>query len=180
MIDKGLVYRLALLAVAGVVTNLMAPVAPARAPAHVAVAPVATAPAVQPIAPAPKAPVAPPELAKRMTLLPPVEYDHPYTKGFLTITVYDSQEGIAGVCPLPNPGNSWPFGVPFPRVACARVFDNGCMISIANDATIRAAGLDPDVIKRHEIAHCGGWPADHPGARPSEVAAQQTQMRGSR
>jgi hypothetical protein len=36
---------------------------------------------------------------------------------------------------------------------------------MAPDADIIAAGHLPWVVKRHEIAHCNGWPGDHSGAR---------------
>jgi hypothetical protein len=36
---------------------------------------------------------------------------------------------------------------------------------MASEHDIRAAGLNPEDVKRHEIAHCNGWPSDHPRGR---------------
>jgi hypothetical protein len=41
-----------------------------------------------------------------------------------------------------------------------------CFIILAPDADIVAAGFATEDIKRHEIAHCNGWPSDHRGALP--------------
>ena len=63
--------------------------------------------------------------------------------------------------------STWPvaifcvFTLPQPR----DVTKVDCTIHIVDDKVIRAAGYEPDVIRRHEIGHCNGWPADHRGAR---------------
>jgi hypothetical protein len=41
-----------------------------------------------------------------------------------------------------------------------------CWIVMVPDDQIKAAGLPVELVKRHEIAHCNGWPADHHGALP--------------
>jgi hypothetical protein len=63
--------------------------------------------------------------------------------------------------------------VPFPQplaVACAKIVlagtvPIGCELIISPDSIIALAGLTLEFVKRHEIAHCNGWPADHRGAR---------------
>jgi hypothetical protein len=42
-----------------------------------------------------------------------------------------------------------------------------CHVYIAEDEILKAAGLTYEIAYRHEIGHCNGWPADHPGARPA-------------
>jgi hypothetical protein len=50
-------------------------------------------------------------------------------------------------------------------LACSYKAGTTCKIIIAADAIIRMNGFDPDLVYRHEIGHCHGWPADHKGAR---------------
>jgi hypothetical protein len=66
-------------------------------------------------------------------LEPPAQYDHPY-------------DGLVGerVIPVAETRVIW-------------VSDNTCFIILPDDE------LAPvDTYRRHEIAHCNGWPADHP------------------
>jgi hypothetical protein len=37
-------------------------------------------------------------------------------------------------------------------------------IIILDDASLARLGWNSDIIIRHELGHCNGWPADHPGA----------------
>jgi hypothetical protein len=37
-------------------------------------------------------------------------------------------------------------------------------IIILDDASLARFGWNSDIIIRHELGHCNGWPADHPGA----------------
>ena len=89
--------------------------------------------------------------------LPPEEYDYPY-KGILVTTVAKNQNEVRKLCP-------W---TPFAALGCAFRYAGGCLIVLANEDTIRAAGEDPDVVRRHEIGHCNGWPAGHPNARRAD------------
>jgi hypothetical protein len=43
---------------------------------------------------------------------------------------------------------------------------------MAPDDVITKAGFPPELIKRHEIAHCNGWPGDHRDARVFEDWAE--------
>jgi hypothetical protein len=49
-------------------------------------------------------------------------------------------------------------------LACALVEPDRCRVILAPEADVKAFGLPIDLIMRHEIAHCNGWPGDHEGA----------------
>ena len=88
--------------------------------------------------------------------LPPPEFDKPY-EGRLYYEIAPNQDYVRKVCPsFKNPG---------PALACTICFAGICVIVIVSDEEIRAAGHDPDIVRRHEIGHANGWPTHHPGAR---------------
>jgi hypothetical protein len=99
-----------------------------------------------------------------LRLIPPKQYDRPY-KGDLQVTVAKSQQHVRELCPGTKFG--W-----IGALGCAHVIGNKCCVIMAPDADITKAGFPPDLIKRHEIAHCNGWPADHKGARVFEDWAE--------
>ena len=86
--------------------------------------------------------------------LPPAEFDHPYA-GKLTVLKEDNYVFIRHVCAdTPN------------AIACSfRTYDSvsgetiSCLIMLGPDTWEDERAL------RHEMAHCNGWPGDHPGAR---------------
>src|SRR5262245_35150486 len=88
--------------------------------------------------------------------LPPVEYDHWY-EGDLTIRIVNSVEHLALAC-------KWSEVRP-KSLACASVRPNSCTIYLLQDEVSRELGWDHNVVLRHEMGHCNGWPADHPGRR---------------
>lgn len=104
----------------------------------------------------------------RKYILPPVKFDKPPFDGVdVTEQVVKSRAEIRKRCPDVKfePGSD---------LACSNIlrFYNGavvtkvfCTIHIVDDEVIRAAGYEPVNIRRHEIGHCNGWPADHRGAR---------------
>jgi hypothetical protein len=87
-------------------------------------------------------------------LVPPPEYDRAY-KGHLIISRIDNTTEVGRLCGQPNP-----------MVSCSQRRDNECEIIMATDDVIRVWGYPVDIVLRHEIAHCNGWPQDHPGALP--------------
>ena len=87
--------------------------------------------------------------------LPPPEFDRPY-EGRLYYEVVPGQEYVRKACPGAKFGG--------PALACTICFAGICVIVIVSDEEIRAAGHDPDIVRRHEIGHANGWPAHHPGA----------------
>jgi hypothetical protein len=76
---------------------------------------------------------------------------------------------------------SWCPGSKFAGFAlgCAHLAAQECKIVLAADSVIIAAGHPPELVKRHEIAHCNGWPADHPGALPYEEWASDDQIKSA-
>jgi len=98
------------------------------------------------------------QVMKGDKLLPPLQYDKPYTGGMLVIRVGHTEEEMKILCPM-----EFKFG--YPRLACSFHRPGVCVIIVASDEMIRKYGLDPDVALRHEHGHCNGWGNDHRGAR---------------
>jgi hypothetical protein len=98
-------------------------------------------------------------------LIPPPEYDRPYT-GTLTIERVTDPAAVQMLCP--NLGGGEHFG-------CAKVAKDlsWCNVYIVSDAFINKRsnevttlfGHSYENFLQHEIAHCNGWPGDHPNAR---------------
>jgi hypothetical protein len=80
-------------------------------------------------------------------LEPPARYNHPY-EGLVDERVMPVAE-VRALCR--SVGASGPF------VACAWVSDGVCHIVLPNDEPAPVS-----TYRRHEIAHCNGWPANHP------------------
>ena len=55
-----------------------------------------------------------------------------------------------------------------PTAAPCRARTKGCWIVLAPEEDMKRVGVWMDLIRRHEIAHCNGWPGDHRGALPIE------------
>lgn len=90
---------------------------------------------------------------------PPPYYDRPYL-GRLTVDTVPTQRALAEVCPAaaartPN------------LIGCAKRNHEGtdCRIILVSDSLIIALGSTRARIMRHELGHCNGWPADHPGGK---------------
>src|SRR5262249_26439165 len=64
-------------------------------------------------------------------------------------------------------------------IACAWPRGASCEIVMLADDEIIKAGYFPQIVRRHEESHCGGWPKNHPGQRliPQEMLRQLTPMR---
>lgn len=94
-------------------------------------------------------------------ILPPEEYDRPYDGELYERTV--SQEDIRGRCPSIKMAFA---------LGCAIkdwIGPKTCLVLIAPDKDLKAAGnYRREDVRRHEIGHCLGWPADHRGARPTK------------
>jgi hypothetical protein len=103
-------------------------------------------------------------------LLPPKEFDHPFAGELIVFTARDQDE-VRAMCPR----TQFP---PLGALGCAPNIGPGrCRIVLAPDADIIKAGHPPELVKRHEIAHCNGWPADHRGALPYEEWASDDQIK---
>lgn len=80
-------------------------------------------------------------------LEPPAKYDHPYNGQIVERVVPEVE--VRSLC--------MSMGLDLVTVACSWRSNNTCYIVLPND------GQAPvETFRRHEIAHCNGWPADHP------------------
>lgn len=95
-------------------------------------------------------------LATPRHVLPPEKYDHPY-KGELTIVRANSLAAIRSFCPR--------LAFQTNLLGCAYLNGAQCTVVMRDDAAIKAAGWEPEIVRRHEIGHCNGWPPSHPKAR---------------
>jgi hypothetical protein len=73
--------------------------------------------------------------------LPPIQYDHAYS-GKLTVIISHAQKDR--------------YCGRFPVLACAYPNGRQCTVILPPAYSQR--------LWRHEIGHCNGWAADHPGA----------------
>lgn len=98
-----------------------------------------------------------PRFSPKLPVLPPVEYDKPYT-GALTIMEVPSQDAMRAMC---HPAKDIR-----PLLGCALRHATSCTILVATEAQMKAAGWQKEIVVRHETGHCLGWSGDHAGARP--------------
>jgi hypothetical protein len=92
-------------------------------------------------------------------ILPPVEYDKHYD-GDLTIKIVPDIISLKAACVSGD--NPLPAGM---MLACAWHNAKSCVIYMVEDRVMREHNWNTGLLLRHEIAHCNGWPADHPGER---------------
>ena len=84
-----------------------------------------------------------------MLCCPPQQYDRPY-EGKLIVT-RGNEYDMTSLCPK----TSLPI-----TLGCAFLRQAKCEIVIADDDILKDAGWTFEIVKRHEEAHCGGWPND--------------------
>jgi hypothetical protein len=100
-------------------------------------------------------------------ILPPLEYDRPYP-GKLVV-VRGDMDYMRATCPKVE---NYPFAL-----GCSYRLTGGelgvCLVIIADEETLKVGRhknyghtWSYNVVLRHEIGHCLGWPANHDGARP--------------
>jgi hypothetical protein len=78
---------------------------------------------------------------------PPARYDHPYAGPVVERVVPEAE--VRSLC--------MSMGADAIGVACSWQSNGTCYIVLPSD------GRAPvEAFRRHEIAHCNGWPADHP------------------
>jgi hypothetical protein len=93
--------------------------------------------------------------AQIKTALPPVEYDKPFA-GKLEEIVVKSREEMEASCKH----------IGYVPLGCAKLLAaDHCVIYLASDEVNRSIGLTTDLVRRHEVGHCNGWPKEHPGGR---------------
>jgi hypothetical protein len=107
---------------------------------------------------------------------PPAKYDIPYT-GKLTLWV-STQQMIDDTCKTKD-------GKRTSHTACAMPMPHECSIWILRevvdgkrfnsidmyDHTMRHVKINLAATLRHELAHCNGWPGDHPDGRSIDIEA---------
>src|SRR5262249_20102553 len=97
-------------------------------------------------------------------ILPPPEYDHPYTGELLIIEV-EKQQTLIDNCPTiyrNKPPNT-------PAIACTIRHEKSCVVLIASKDQFPwfqmiHKSYSYENVLRHEIGHCNGWPGDHPNS----------------
>jgi hypothetical protein len=93
-------------------------------------------------------------------ILPPAVYDKPFPGRVIENTAVDMDD-MAGLC-SPNPKAGIAMG-------CSIHFDDSltgkpraCYVYFAPDWYLQRFSVTREAVRRHEIAHCNGWPQSHP------------------
>jgi hypothetical protein len=106
-----------------------------------------------------------------LSTMPPADYDVQY-KGILTITRVQSEEDIREICAVP--------AQQIRASACAKRSHTAspnqpapyCRIFVVTDKILKSMGATWEFTLRHELAHCNGWPADHPNGKKALVSTR--------
>jgi hypothetical protein len=93
-----------------------------------------------------------------MTLLPPPQYDVPPPMAVIEQVLPWSE--VVRICA--GIAAKWNGDADAQMLRRAGV--QGCS-GVAQDGKCYVWRVDDDVVRRHEFAHCNGWPKDHPGGR---------------
>lgn len=75
--------------------------------------------------------------------LPQAPFDHPYPGTLIEIV---GNQAVAQACP------------PLALACSIRLPFDTCVVVLPAPVSARTAAL----LRRHELGHCNGWPADHP------------------
>src|SRR5262249_17495298 len=97
-------------------------------------------------------------------VVPPPRYDHPYEGKLYMLVV--TQQGVRTMCPDTTFNLGFALGCTKKRPPSFEAPLGTCYVYLATDAEVNKAGHPPSIVRRHEIAHCNGWSADHAGALP--------------
>jgi hypothetical protein len=90
----------------------------------------------------------PPDLARvAADLEPSAQYNHPYNGQVIERVMPEAE--VRSVC--------LSMGLDLLTVACSSQGNGTCYILLPNDGQASVS-----TYRRHEIAHCNGWPANHP------------------
>jgi hypothetical protein len=81
-----------------------------------------------------------------LIIMPPAQYDRGQYRGRLKIIMVPSRREMYHMC-----GG--------PAMACAYVRRSRCTVLLPSNVS----QIEFDLLRRHELAHCKGWPADHRG-----------------
>lgn len=94
-----------------------------------------------------------------MTIVPPPQYDHPPQVPVIEHVLKFGE--LARYCDPPPPGLA--------TYGCAHPRKDKCDIFLLEPRFYLAGKAQFDATRRHELAHCNGWPADHPVSRTTEL-----------
>lgn len=90
-----------------------------------------------------------------MTMLPPVQFDHPYNGMVIEMTM--TAEQVAMVCKNPLAEACTIIGPNFPG--------DKCFIVIPKVGPGGVSQRTQTLLRRHEVGHCNGWGSNHAGGR---------------
>ena len=90
--------------------------------------------------------------------IPPEQYDKPFTAGPV-IVVRGDEKLMSQMCPK----TAFPITLGCHVKLGSTTPNPVCFLVIAKDEILAAQGWNYGQLRRHERAHCNGWPADHPG-----------------
>jgi hypothetical protein len=102
-------------------------------------------------------------LVYKYPMVPPAEYIRPF-EGAMTITRLPTMQAVREACPNASPINSGLIGCAVPWRAVPES-ELRCDVYIVSDDVLKAKGLTYKLIYNHELAHCNGWPWNHPDAQ---------------
>ncbi len=80
-------------------------------------------------------------------LEPPAQYNHPYNGPVVERVMPEAEVRLLCMSRGADPGG----------VACSWLSDGACYIALPDDEQAPVS-----TYRRHELAHCNGWPANHP------------------
>ena len=86
-------------------------------------------------------------------ILPPAEYDKPFSGILIEKRARDMNE-MGDLCAPNLKANK--------LLGCSSLIDPFCIIRIAPDDYLKLYAVSVEAVRRHEIAHCHGWPGSHP------------------
>ena len=92
--------------------------------------------------------------------LPPPEYDHAYP-GTVVVYYASDQADMRYKC---NRTDLWE-AIPLFGCSWAANDKHPCLIVVGDEPTLIKWGWTRNIVLRHEIGHCNGWPQDHGGKR---------------
>jgi hypothetical protein len=109
------------------------------------------------------------EIRRGKGYMPPSEYDHPFNGRVLVAQILEP-EILRRLCITPPPFFFPPACagrdlIVFPPESTGLKLESDCQILHLPVEYLQRHNLTVNLIIRHEIAHCNGWPKDHPGMR---------------
>lgn len=89
---------------------------------------------------------------------PPSYWDHAFDGEVIEYKEV-TKDQMAGICSNYKEKAPYMLGCSFRRA-------DKCYVFVAEEKWLKANHTSMGMVRRHEIAHCNGWPADHPTINP--------------